>query len=120
MLCKACYSNTAGYEDVLFTTHPTWVNLGDVGIEEGFSTSNPFSKYMTSGSEQTVHSSKQEKKIAEGHKFPHCLQRNSDRNILLLFSFYQVPIHKNNLWKQNPAYCHLTPHYQVCGFLVCF
>lgn len=29
-MCKVYYSNTAGYEDVVFTIDPTWVNLGDV------------------------------------------------------------------------------------------
>lgn len=29
-LCKVYYFNTAGYEDDVFTIHPTWVSLGDV------------------------------------------------------------------------------------------
>lgn len=56
-------------------------------------------------------------KIAKGQKFPQCFWCNSDISILLLFSFYQEPIHKNNSWKHKPAYYPLLYITKWLGFL---
>lgn len=87
-------------------------------IAEGFSTSNPFPKYRTSGSEQTIHApSKQQQKKLQRDTSSHSAFGVILTEALLLFSFYQEPIHKNNSWKHKPAYYPLLYITKWSGFL---
>lgn len=113
---QSLLSNTAGCEDVVFTIHPRRVNLGDVWIAEGFSTSNPFPKFMTS--EQAIHSPHKKTATKELQGEPNS---HSPRGVIpteassYCLSFDQEPI-QNNSWKCKPSYYPL--HHQVVGVFV--